>query len=104
MSTMPLLMRAGARRSTARDRLPVLLKPGHELDEIARAVPIVELVLDDIVPAVAAGAGRAGKREEVGAAGDTGRGTALNGRADELLIVEPAEKLAEPGDLLVIKG
>src|SRR5690606_37001440 len=46
----------------------VLLQARHELDEIARAVPVVELVDEDAFPRVAAGARASRKREEVGAA------------------------------------
>jgi len=43
----------------------VLFEPRHQFDEIAGPEAIVELVLEDLVPAVAAGAGRAGQREQV---------------------------------------
>ena len=48
----------------------MFLQPRHQLDQVARAEAAVELPLENIVPAVAAGAGRAGQGEEVGAAGD----------------------------------
>ncbi len=67
-------------------------------------MPVVELVLDDVVPAVAAGAGRAGEGEEIGAAGDAGGGAALDRRGADLLIGEEAEELAEAGDLFLIDG
>src|SRR5579864_8096406 len=82
----------------------MFLEPRHQLDEVARPVPVVELVLDDVVPTIAAGAGRAGQGEEIGAAGDTGGGAALDRRGADLLIGEIAEKLAKPGDLLFING
>src|ERR1700692_4341070 len=37
----------------------VLVEARHDLDEVARPVAVVELVLEDIVPGVAARAGRA---------------------------------------------
>src|SRR5579864_7390335 len=82
----------------------MLLEARHELDQIAGAVAIVELMPDDVLPAVAAGAGRARKREEIGAAGDAGGGAALDRRGADLLIAEPAEELSEAGDLLLIDG
>src|SRR5215475_9038361 len=50
--------------------LQMLLKPRHQLDQVAGAPAAVELPFENIVPAVAAGAGRAGQGEEVGATGD----------------------------------
>ena len=47
----------------------MLLEPRHELDEIAGAVAVVEL-RPQYLPAIAAGAGRAGQREKIGPAGD----------------------------------
>src|ERR1700733_11453406 len=79
-----------------------LLQPRHQLDEIARAEAVVELVDEDAVPGVAAGAGRARQREEIGAAGDPGSGAALDRRGADLLIALPTEQLAEPGDLLLV--
>src|SRR5262249_14158634 len=78
------------------------LQPRHQLDEIARPEAVVELVHQDAVPAVAAGAGRAGQREQIGAAGDPGGGPALNRRGADLFVALPAEELAEPGNLLFV--
>src|SRR5690242_16885511 len=94
MSTMPRRTDAGARRSVAGGRLQMLLEAWHELDEIAGTVAIVELVPDDVFPAIAAGAGRARQRKEIRAAGDPGSGTALDRRCAHLLVAEPAEELA----------
>lgn len=44
----------------------MLFEPGHDLDEIAGHVAIVELMDEDAVPAVPAGAGTARKGEEIG--------------------------------------
>jgi len=41
----------------------MLFEPGHDLDEIARQVPVIELDFQDVVPAVLDGTGRAGERE-----------------------------------------
>ncbi len=78
------------------------LQARHQLDQVARPVPVVELVADDVVPAVAAGAGRAGQGEKVCAARDPGGGAALDRRGADLLVAEPAEQFAEPGDLLLV--
>src|SRR5262249_38402139 len=82
----------------------MFLQPRHELDEVARPVAIVELVDEDALPAVAAGAGRAGEGEEVGASGDTAGGPALDRRGADLLVAQHAEDLAESGDLLLVEG
>ncbi len=67
------------------------------------AVAVVELVLDDVVPAVAAGAGRAGQGEGIGAAGDAPEvAAALDRRGADLLIGEKAEQLAKAGDLFLV--
>src|SRR6266702_151872 len=46
--------------------------------------------------------GEARQRKEIGAAGDPGRRPALDRRGADLLIAEPAEQLAEAGNLLLI--
>ena len=56
----------------------VLVEARHDLDEVARPIAIVELVDEDVVPAVAARAGRAGQGEDIGAAGDAGGGAGLD--------------------------
>src|SRR5579883_2705483 len=75
----------------------------HELGEIAGAEADVELVAQDVVPAVLAGAGRAGQREDVGAVGDARGGAALHGRGADLLEADPAERLAEPVDTFLVQ-
>src|SRR6266699_5312448 len=80
----------------------MLLQARHQLDEVAGAEAIVELVDEDPLPGVAAGAGRAGQREQIGAAGDPGGGAALDRRGADLVEAEPAEQFAKPGDLLFI--
>ena len=52
---------------------PMLLQPRHDLDEVAGPVAVVELPLEDVVPGVAAGAGRARQAEDVGALRDARR-------------------------------
>jgi hypothetical protein len=80
----------------------MFLQARHRLDEIARAEAVVELVDDDALPGVAAGARRAGQSEQIGATGDTRRGPTLDRRGPDLLIAEPAEELAEAGNLLLV--
>src|SRR5665213_1476040 len=82
----------------------MFLEAGHQLDQIAGPLPVVELVLDDVFPAVAAGAGRSGQREQIRPAGDAGGGAALDRRGTDLLIAEVAEQLAEAVDLLLVDG
>ncbi len=93
---------AGSRRCAGFESAIVSMQPRHQLDEVARAEAVVELVDEDPVPGVAAGAGRAGQREEIGAAGDPGGGAALDRRGADLLVAQPAEQLAEAGDLLLV--
>src|SRR6266446_10129153 len=80
----------------------MFLQARHQLDEIARPETVVELVDEDALPGVAAGAGRTRQRKEIGAAGDPGRRPALDRRGPDLLVAEPAEELAEAGDLLLV--
>src|SRR5271166_3570919 len=82
--------------------LQMRLQPRHQLDEVAGAEAVVELVHQDPLPGVAAGAGRARQGEEIGPAGNPGRRPALDRRGPDLVIAEPAEKLAKAGDLLLI--
>src|SRR5258708_3950766 len=80
----------------------MLLQTGHQLDEVARSETVVELVDENAFPGVAAGTRRAGQCEEVGAAGDPGGGPALDRRSADLVVAEPAEQLAEAGNLLLV--
>src|SRR6266576_4394832 len=73
----------------------------HQLGEVAGAEADVELLAQDVVPAVLAGAGRAGQREDVGGVGDAGDGARLHGRGADLLEADPAEHLAEAFDPLL---
>src|SRR5579862_94105 len=63
----------------------MLVEARHQLDEIAGAEAVVELVPQNVLPGIAAGAGRAGQREEVGAAGDAGGRPRLDRRRADLL-------------------
>src|SRR5438094_2641542 len=80
----------------------MLLQPGHQLDEVAGAEAVVELVDKNALPSVAAGAGRSRQGEQIGAAGDPGRRAALDRRGADLLVALPAEELAKAGDLLLV--
>jgi hypothetical protein len=51
----------------------MLIEARDDLDEIARAIAVVELVHQDIVPGILAGAGGARQAENVGCIGDTSR-------------------------------
>src|SRR5262249_40438178 len=72
-------------------------------DEIAGAEAVVELMYEDALPRVTAGARRPRQGEQIGAARDTGRRAALDRRGADFLIALPAEQLAEAGDLLLVK-
>ena len=50
-------------------RLEVLFEARHQLDEITGPLPRVELMNEDLVPSVFAGASRAREREKVRTAG-----------------------------------
>src|SRR5216110_1553044 len=73
----------------------------HQLGEIAGPEADVELLAQDVVPAVLAGAGRARQREDVGGIGDTRGGSTLHGRGADLLEADPAKGLAEALDLFL---
>src|SRR5215471_11731019 len=62
----------------------MLVEPRHDLDEIARAVAVIELVHEDLVPGVLAGAGRAGQAEDVGRIGDASGRARLDRRGADL--------------------
>src|ERR1700693_920931 len=80
----------------------MLLQAGHQLDEIARTEAVVELVREDALPGVAAGARGTGQGEQVGAASHPGGRPALDRRGADLLVALPAKQLAEARDLLFV--
>lgn len=53
------------RRETSA-RAAMFLQPRHDLDEVARAVAIIELPFENAMPGVLACAGRSGQAEDVG--------------------------------------
>src|SRR5690606_36585534 len=80
----------------------VLVQPRHDLDEVAGHVPIVELWLQDLVPAVPARPGGARQREQVRAPRDPGAGAALHRRGSDLDHRDMGEDHAEGVDLLLV--
>src|SRR5580704_11152061 len=90
------------RAAASESALEMFLQPRHQLDEVARAEAVVELVDEDAFPGVAAGARGAGQSEQIGAAGDSRGRAALDRRGPDLVVAEPAEELAETGDLLLV--
>ena len=83
------IRRCGAQRSR---------EPRQQLGEVARPEPAVELMHQDLVPAVAAGAGRAGQGEQIGIARNPGGRPRLQRRAADLAEADHPEQLAEPGN------
>src|SRR6266700_7088461 len=74
-----------ARRSIPRlAATQMLIQARHDLDEVARAIAIVELMHEDLVPGIAAGAGRARQAEDIGRAGDTRGRARLDRRGADL--------------------
>ena len=63
----------------------MLLQARHDLDEIAGTVAVVELPLEDVVPRILAGAGRARQAEDVGALRQAGAGARLDRGGAHLL-------------------
>src|SRR5947207_14767979 len=80
----------------------MLLEARHELDQVARPEAVIELVDEDALPGIAAGARRPGHGEEIGAAGNAAGRPALDRRGADLLIAQHAEDLAEAGALLIV--
>src|SRR5215831_1592802 len=87
---------------STRSRFQMFLQSRHQLDEIARAEAVVELVDENTLPGVAAGARGPWQGEEVRTASDPCRRPALDRRGPDLLIAEPAKELAKARDLLLI--
>ena len=79
----------------------MLAQARQELGEVAGAVADVELVAEDVVPAVAAGAGGAREAEDVGTGGDAGVGARLERGGADLRVAQHPEQLAEAGDALL---
>src|SRR3989475_5273998 len=73
----------------------MLVETRHDLDEIAGTVTVVELVQKDLVPRVAAGAGRARQAEDVGAAGNASGRARLDRRGADLGLADQQEHRGE---------
>src|SRR5258708_39495067 len=74
------------RRTLGLGAAQMLIEPRHDLDEIARPVTIVELVHQDVVPGIAAGARGTWQAEDVGRAGDARSGAGLDRRSTDLAV------------------
>src|SRR5262249_59802800 len=74
---------------------------GHDREEGARAVAIVQLILKDAIPGILAGAGRPRHAENVSAVGSPAAGSALHRRGADLLIAKHMEQRREAVDLLL---
>src|SRR5690349_21457680 len=72
----------------------------HDLDEIARLVPDIELKFQDSVPAILDRSGRTRQREKIGALGDAGAGARLHGRCADLAETNLMEQHGKSVDLL----
>src|SRR6476620_9737820 len=66
----------------------MFVEPRHDLDEVARPRAVIELMREDAVPAVLAGAGRARQAEDIGRTGDAGGGAALDRRGADLGVAQ----------------
>jgi hypothetical protein len=80
----------------------VFLQPGHDLDEVAGHVAVIELMRQDLVPTILAGAGRAGQSEQVGSPGDAAAGPALHRRGADLGHRDMGEDGVESLDFLLV--
>ena len=70
----------------------MLVEPRHDLDEVAGPVAVVELVHEDLVPGIAAGAGRARQAEDIGRAGDARGRAGLDRRGADLGVAHHQEQ------------
>ena len=73
----------------------MLVEPRQDFHEIARSVAIIELVRQDLVPGVLAGAGRARQAEHISRVGDAGGSARLYRRGADLLLTHQQEQRRE---------
>src|ERR1700722_5403348 len=73
----------------------VLIEPGHDLDEIAGAIPVIKLMHEDSVPRVLACAGGARQAEDVSRPCHTRRGARLHGGRADLAMAHHEEEHGE---------
>src|SRR3954471_23579020 len=92
---VPVAGSASPSNGSTTSRHLAFVQARHQLGEVAGPEADVELLAQNVVPAVLAGAGRAGQREDVGGVGDAGDGARLHGRGADLLEADPAEHFAE---------
>ena len=79
----------------------MFLQPRHDADEVAGTMADVELVFEDVVPAILHSAGRTGQGRDSGPAGDTCAGTRLNGRSPDRGKAHLMKQHREAVDLLL---
>ena len=80
---------AASRRGRGSEPL-FLQQPRHQLDEVARAMPVIELGGEDALPGIAAGAGRSRQHEHEGVLGEAGRGAFLAGPMESRDMAAPS--------------
>src|SRR5262245_30157043 len=82
----------------------MLLEPWHDLDEVAGLVAVVELLLQNQIPAVATGSRRAWQAEDIFSLGHASRRPRLNGRGADLSEGQVMKSDGEALDLLFEQG
>ena len=80
----------------------MLLESRHDLDEVARTIPIVELFDEDVVPSILAGSRAPRQSEQVCAACNATGGAGLDGRCADLGEAEPSKQLTKARDFLFV--
>src|ERR1700722_9530399 len=98
---VPIAGSASPSNGSTTTRHLAFVEARHQFREVAGAEADVELLAQDIVPAVLAGAGRTGQREDIGRVGDACGGAALHRRGADFLEADPSEGLAEAVDLFL---
>src|SRR5476651_1844442 len=98
---VPVAGNASPSNGSTTSRRLAFVEARHQFREVAGPEADVELLAQDVVPPVLAGAGGARQSEDIGRVGDAGRGAALHRRGADLLEADPAEGLAEAVDLLL---
>src|SRR4029079_314356 len=73
----------------------MLVEARHDLDEIAGPVAVIELVHQDLIPAVTARARRSWQAEDVSGAGNAGRRAGLDRRGADLGVADHQKQRGE---------
>src|SRR5688572_1997745 len=81
--------------------LQVLIQPRHDLHEVARPVPVIELIFQDLIPGIAAGTGRTGYTENISRARHSGGGARLNRGGADLAEAHHVKERGEAFHLLL---